>query len=67
MVTNVLIFIFFEDEGNGGAYIIFVVFTDAYLSEVFHEILDIDPEDAVICLLEMQLLSQFFAPNIGVI
>lgn len=62
-----LVFIFLESKWNGGAYVIFVVLAHADLSEVFHKILDVDPEDAVICFLEVQLLSQFLAPHIGVV
>lgn len=46
-----------EGKRYGRAYIIFVVFAHADLSEVLHKVFNIDPEDAVIRLLEMQLLA----------
>jgi hypothetical protein len=37
------------------------------LPEVLHIVLDVDPEDAVIGLFEVELLTEFFAPHVGVV
>ena len=53
----VLLFLLLEEDGEGGGDVVLIVFTDADLSEVLHEVFDVDPEDAIICFFEVELLS----------
>jgi uncharacterized membrane-anchored protein YitT (DUF2179 family) len=48
-------------------YVVLIILTGADLSEVLHIVLDIDPEDAIVGLFEVELLTEFFAPHVGVV
>lgn len=46
-----------ETQRQGTVYVVFIVFTGAYLTKILNKILDAYPENSIIYILMLKLLS----------
>lgn len=54
-------------QPHGGVFVFLVQLGDAHLTELLDEILDFDPEDAIIILVGLKVLPEFVSPLEGIV